>query len=302
MKNQLLILLCVIFFLCACSNQANKKKEVIDPLNELNTQKADSIEKVAELSTEKISELPLNYRFGMSEAEVAKHTDNLLNNKTLTQLSSDTNIYSYTTTRGIKVEYYLNFWFCEGGLYHLQLDIPYDYCRDSVYVAIEDDLNTKITSTYKKISYWIDYPEHDERYVASKWFKANQIIEFIRLYPIILGARIDYLNAPINKITKEISYQKIKDESNARIRMKQAGIENSTYDGSVTKVEAYLKSNLKDVSSYQSVEWSNVTPTDNGYMVRHKYRAKNSFGAYELVNQVFYLNGNGDVIAVSDYN
>ena len=36
-------------------------------------------------------------------------------------------------------------------------------------------------------------------------------------------------------------------------------------------------------------------------MVRHKYRAKNSFGAYELVNQVFYLDSNGAVLGVSAY-
>lgn len=301
MKKQLLTSLCIISLLCSCSNQANKKEAVVDPINEINKQKADSLTKLAESSHESISELPLNYSFSMSETEVANHTNDLLNKEVLTSLGNDTKVYSYTTKKGIKVEYYLHFWYYGGRLYQFQLDVPTDYREDSIYTAIEEELNYKVDSTYKKISYWNDYPEHEEKFVFNEWFKGNQIIEFIKFYPKTLGARINYYNAPINKVASEIESQRMQDESRARLRMKDVGVENSTYDGSVSKVEAYLKSNLKDVSSYESVEWSNVTPTDNGYMVRHKYRAKNSFGTYELVNQVFYLNGNGDVIGVSAY-
>ncbi|NLI36932.1 MAG: hypothetical protein GX416_10530 [Bacteroidales bacterium] len=79
-------------------------------------------------------------------------------------------------------------------------------------------------------------------------------------------------------------------------------VENSPYDASVSQVVQYLKDNLKDPDSYSGVEWSSVIKTDDGgYYVRHKYRAKNSFGGYALENKVFYLDSKGNVINVIDY-
>lgn len=80
---------------------------------------------------------------------------------------------------------------------------------------------------------------------------------------------------------------------------------NSSYDGSVSQVKEYLKNNLKDWDSYESVDWSEVVKTgrqDQYYwMVRHKYRAKNSFGGYALENQIFYLDKEGNVTDVDEY-
>lgn len=36
--------------------------------------------------------------------------------------------------------------------------------------------------------------------------------------------------------------------------------------------------NLKNPDSYQGIDWSPVESLGNNYAVRHKYRAKNSFG------------------------
>lgn len=300
MRIKLVITLCIISLLSACSNQTDKNKVVIDPANESNRKKADSAEKVAELSTEKISELPLDYSFSMSKDEFYKHSKKLVEKNILTNRGNKY-YYEYVTNKGVNVEFYVDGWFHEDRLYDFQLRIGFDYINDSIFEAINEDLMSKIDSTYKRIGYWTDYPESNERTIINVWFKGNQIIEYITFNPPGYVPRINYYNAPVNKIASEISRQKSQAESRARLKMKDAGIENNTYDGSVSKVEAYLKSNLKDARSYKSVEWSNVTPTDNGYMVRHKYRAKNSFGAYELMNQVFYLNSNGDVIGVSDY-
>lgn len=56
-------------------------------------------------------------------------------------------------------------------------------------------------------------------------------------------------------------------------------------------VRFYLKEFcLKDPDSYKSVDWSDIQKTDNGYRVTHKYRAKNSFGAYVTEYKTFYLN------------
>mgnify|MGYP001382673009 CR=1 FL=1 len=79
-------------------------------------------------------------------------------------------------------------------------------------------------------------------------------------------------------------------------------VENSAWDGSVRQVERYLKSNLKDPDSYQSIEWSAVSKSSGGgFMVRHKYRAKNSFGGYVIENQVFTLDAQGNVTGAIPY-
>ena len=71
---------------------------------------------------------------------------------------------------------------------------------------------------------------------------------------------------------------------------------NSAWDGSVRQVERYLKDNLKDPDSYQGIEWSPVAKTDSGgYIVRHKYRAKNSFGGYVVEEKIFTMDSEGNV-------
>jgi len=77
-------------------------------------------------------------------------------------------------------------------------------------------------------------------------------------------------------------------------------VTNSEWDGSVYQVEDYLKDNLKDPDSYDNIEWGPVQKTNNGFMVRCKYRAKNSFGGYDIAHQVFLLNQNGDVTTVTN--
>lgn len=75
-------------------------------------------------------------------------------------------------------------------------------------------------------------------------------------------------------------------------------VSNSAWDASVYQVKAYLKKNLKDPDSFEAIEWSPVAKTENGYMVRCKYRAKNSYGGYIIENQIFILNKKGNVISV----
>jgi hypothetical protein len=81
-------------------------------------------------------------------------------------------------------------------------------------------------------------------------------------------------------------------------------VHNSEWDGSVSQVKDYLKANLNDWDSYEGIEWSPVKKMSGSlytYMVRHKYRATNGFGAKIIVNQVFYLDYDGSVKDVVDY-
>lgn len=79
-------------------------------------------------------------------------------------------------------------------------------------------------------------------------------------------------------------------------------VQNSAWDGSVQQVVSYLKKEyLIDPLSYQPIEWSPVQQVNDGYWVRHQYRARNSFGGYVVMDQVFHLNMDGKVDRVQDY-
>ena len=74
--------------------------------------------------------------------------------------------------------------------------------------------------------------------------------------------------------------------------------ENSAWDGSVYYVKEYLKSTLKDPDSYASTEWRTVRKLDDGnFKVRHKFRAKNSFGGYSIENHIYVYTSSGKIIS-----
>lgn len=79
-------------------------------------------------------------------------------------------------------------------------------------------------------------------------------------------------------------------------------VQSSSWDGSVWQVKSWLKANLKDPGSLDFIEWSPVQKTtDGGFMVRVKYRAKNSLGGYVIDNKIFFLDSTGKVIYTQDY-
>lgn len=73
-------------------------------------------------------------------------------------------------------------------------------------------------------------------------------------------------------------------------------VENSPFDGSVRQVEKHLKSFLKDPDSFQAIQWFPVQKDLDGYTVRVRYKAKNSFGGYVVEDKVFLLDRRGNVI------
>lgn len=80
-------------------------------------------------------------------------------------------------------------------------------------------------------------------------------------------------------------------------------VTNSPWDGSVRQVERWLEDTLKDPDSFEAIEWSPVikvpegTPMPHKYIVRVKYRAKNSFGGYVVENTLVYLDAAGNVLS-----
>ncbi len=85
--------------------------------------------------------------------------------------------------------------------------------------------------------------------------------------------------------------------NNDRGSNNQSAVENSSWDGSASQVKNWVTANVKDPDSLQFIEWSPVLPQANGeFMVRVKYRAKNSFGGYVVEEQLFFLSSSGNIL------
>lgn len=82
----------------------------------------------------------------------------------------------------------------------------------------------------------------------------------------------------------------------------QKVVANSGWDGSVWQVERYLERNLKDPDSFEAIDWFPVVEGDRGFLVRCRYRAKNSFGGFVIEDRLFQLDEAGNVIASADFN
>lgn len=75
---------------------------------------------------------------------------------------------------------------------------------------------------------------------------------------------------------------------------------NSPLNGSVLQVERYLKANTKDPASLEFLEWSPVASgPESTFVVRVKFRAKNSLGGNSVEQHVFKLSPSGEVISAS---
>jgi len=283
--KQIALTITLLILVISCDNSARQ--------NEINRSEMDVAQTKAELSSENISELPLNFEFGMTRDEVNKHLEKLVKKGVISKKGDKYYDYDYILESGQKIGTSIETSFYEDRLYDLYFSLhglKFDY---ELIAAIDKEITNKVDSTYKRISYYmLDYD--DSKMWIIKWFKENQYI-YLRN---AAGTDIHFVNAPIERIADEKRNQKLLE----RARMK-AGIEvkNSSLDGSVSQVVKYLKNNLKDPDSYESIEWGNVTETDNGYIVRHKYRAKNSFEGYVIEHQIFHIDWQGNITSVSPF-
>lgn len=289
MKKLLLAVLILTFFGC---NSGNKE-------NEIAKDKASQLTAAAEQSKEKISELPLGFQFGMNQTEIDEKLLALVEDNKLV-VKGQYYCYHFPTTNGDTIESDIRLGIYNDELYSLQLSISsYGINNDTLIQSITNTINNSIDSLYKRASYYekIESEYGDVAFTFSYWTKGNQVI-FLRN-----NGSIDlfYKNAPVEKIVRDININEAIEEARSRTDDEKVDIKNSSWDGSVSQVKKYLKQNLTDPGSYESIEWSEVAKTESGYMVRHKYRAKNSFGGYVVQNQVFYINSSGTVTSVKDY-
>ncbi len=140
----------------------------------------------------------------------------------------------------------------------------------------------------------------DEKGKKSKLSESIIIGVVFSIVGVVIVYGISYfISYRIDEGKKE---DKAKAERIAKYRAnKETSVTNSGWDGSVSQVKSWLKSNVKDPSSLDFIEWSEVERISSGYRVRVKYRAKNSFGALVIENKIFYMNSDGSVTRSTDY-
>lgn len=243
---------------------------------------------------------PEGFRFDMDEDAFNEKLSSL-NHCTFTQYETNYSMYYELKT--------------ENGIYAVDFGSPkfFDGKLCSYYIIIEgkitsgnlipisDDDVKEICDHYKAIlkdGYKFEsLPEYGISFDYYVFAKGNLFIE------IQNDTYTDFLlitceNKPIATKVKD----DIEVESTSISTMSSTvEVKNSGWDGSVKQVKEYLKYNyLRDPDSYESIEWSEVKRKDDGYYVRHKYRAKNGLGGYVVANQLFHLDFSGNVVDVKD--
>lgn len=278
---------CLLALVTGCDNS---KKQ-----NELNEKEQNEEQTLAENAPMTVSELPFNLQFGMNKEQADSILAILVQNKTIsTPYDDDTYKYNYKLKSGKTIGAKLELGFHNDSLYVVSFDLGYfnsTTIDEALFNEIDTDICKKLGSSYKRVSHYKG--DKDNKMIFTQWFKGNQ---FVFLRKAVFND-ISFVNAPI--------YKKVRNAETEELLSKPSGantkVENSAWDGSVSQVKKYLRNTLKDPSSYKSIDWGNVVKTKNGYMVRHKYRAKNSFGGYVVENNVFYLDISGNVINVAPF-
>lgn len=105
------------------------------------------------------------------------------------------------------------------------------------------------------------------------------------------------LEQPRKNATAVFETQDVRREQDPDVAKRGKKPTQSTWDGSVRVVEAYVKANLKDPDSYKHVG-TVITADGPTWKVETSYRASNSFGAKVLESQTFWLQG-GEIVRTS---
>lgn len=109
------------------------------------------------------------------------------------------------------------------------------------------------------------------------------------------------VDAQVNARIAEDKAQAAREKARAEARANRPAVRNSKWDGGVRQVEDYLERHLKDPDSVEYIEWSPVAEIPEGFQVRVKYRAKNSYGGYVIEEKLFRLTSEGQITSVTDF-
>lgn len=144
------------------------------------------------------------------------------------------------------------------------------------------------------------YNKTDE--VLKVVYTSNNIIEeYKNIKPSCLSNFIKDGNKSFLSITsycEESSYEF--NDSEKKIRAVGPRPEQSEWSGSVDIVEKYIKSTANDETSIKFLEWSEVSPFGDFWVVKCKYKGTNGLGAMVTETKWFYIQ-NDKVIKTKDH-
>ena len=299
-------MLLFISFISSCSS--DKDKEVMEKVNytwELLNQARNS--KVLDTN------IPFDFSLNSTEKEYQNHKDSLMKTN---GIADSKRIFSYTD---ISTDYFGKKQEISISNFHYFSDpntetdtissitFMFDELRTQSDSKTREQLNTINTlfdDTWQVVDFQLDTETEELSNYHKYWIKNNIVAEFSVNYPVVT---LTYYNAPkASSLEQESFYRDIEQYYQIRKDVKEQRkkldnkpkIENSPWDGSVYQVKNYLNKTLKDPESYKGIEWGDVAKKEDFYFVRHKYRAKNSFGGYVIETNIFKLDDNGVVIGV----
>ena len=253
-----------------------------------NSSKNNSLSAV---DTEMHEHLPFNLYYGMSRADFEHIRDSLKQRGQLDKWKSE---FLYENLRlGLRYDFndedeLVHFELSSSGLYSPSPAQSRNFISQIEKMLTEQGINL---NAYTKNVVRLDKNHRNVTYTQRGYgeiYISDNIILLVRFLN-------DDAVAENNKNWEQIVKQAESDVASGHFLQK---VENSSLDGSVKQVKDYLKKTLYDPKSYEGIEWSPVKAVDDGYRVRHKYRAKNTFGGYVIEEHIFVLNKYGEVINV----
>ncbi|SEA19318.1 hypothetical protein SAMN04487851_103146 [Prevotella sp. tc2-28] len=191
--------------------------------------------------------------------------------------------------------------FNEGKLCYYEIWIKGKVYKSKLVKLTSNDIDN-IRSYYKeKLKDKSDYVCSSEIHYSFNthvWVKENLILELLCPTESSSPLMIQCMNQPVWASVEDEERETSSYSSPTTIPT--AEVKNNKWNGGVKQVEDYLERTLRDPDSYESIEWSEVKRKEDGFYVRHKYKAKNGFGGNVVTNQLFHLDFSGNVIDVKD--
>lgn len=247
--------------------------------------------------------LPFGLNYYASKENTYKKIDSLISAKTfvLPYKGAGYYIFKYKSADG-EIELEITPWFANDSLYKIDIRQEYGMFSGGIDITKESEKNKlKIVDQFFYDSH-ININDYTKEYngISKDYNWINNIhnneVSLLTYLSFIIVFEDGIISKRINEEEADKSYEEAKKSS--KNKEGKINVENSSWDGSVRQVKDYLKRNLKDPKSYESIEWSNVIENNDGYMVRHKYRAKNSFGGYTIEDKTFYMDFNGNITKI----
>ena len=274
------LLLIVLVYVSSCKNDYEKMQEDRDTYNEMMAK--------AEESAQIDFITPEGLNFKMTEAEVVQFESK--------KRKLEGYIYRYHWSLG---KNYV------GGSFYPSYDDG-KLCEYSISLDADESEMSNICDflkSYLKKDYSFEELPYYSLLHKTYLFTKNNLA--ITLAYDINEIRITYENRPVSGPLEAKRYaerqEREKSSTSTSTSIRHADVKNNKWNGGVKQVEDYLKyTYLRDPDSYESIEWSEVKEKEDGYYVRHKYRAKNGFGGYVVANQLFHLDFSGNVVDVKD--